>query len=72
MERLTPEQEQQIHDFTDALSRVDGPDDLFRPDMGVREPAPKPRPFLPPLEAIAACVAYVSPRELGQYALSRA
>ena len=50
MERLTPRQEQEVKDFSEQLKNVDGPDDLFPPDSGVREPAPKPRPLLPPHE----------------------
>lgn len=59
MNQLTPTQELLVTRFSDQLSVVSGPDDMFPPEDGVREPA---RPLLPirPLMAAAslACNVY--------------
>lgn len=48
MESLQPEHEKQIRDFGLILSTVIGPDDMFPPDIGVREPLPnEPGPDVP-------------------------
>lgn len=41
---LTPEQERLVEDFAFDLAMIDGPDDMFPPDGGVREPR---EPLLP-------------------------
>lgn len=52
MTELNPQQELLITRFSDQLSVVVGPDDMFPPEDGVREPA-KPLPPIHPLMAAA-------------------
>jgi len=59
MNQLTPSQELLITRFSDQLSVVVGPDDMFPPEDGVREPAeplPPMRPFM--VAASLACNVY--------------
>ncbi len=57
---LKIEQEVAIHAFAQWLGRVVGPDDLFPPETGVREPRPTPPSNFPSTEV-----------ELGFVALAR-
>jgi hypothetical protein len=58
MHHLTAEQELNLTMFTDQLSVVIGPDDMFPPETGgVREPIPEPLPFYPTSEAL--CLASI-------------
>jgi hypothetical protein len=53
MNRLTNDQELLITRFSDQLSVVVGPEDMFPPDPGgVRELAPSPEPQCPSAEAL--------------------
>ena len=48
MEELTLKDEVEIADFHHELENIDGPDDMFPPEDGVREPLPtQPNPNMP-------------------------
>lgn len=58
MEQLSPNDEMDIADFRKMLDRLDGPDDMFPPEEGVREPLPtQPSPNTPGRDAAAVALA---------------
>lgn len=59
MEILTPDQELTITRFSDRLSVVIGPDDMFPPDQHPDRTAnTEPRPSLPAAEALGLAAVY--------------
>lgn len=48
MEKLSPKDEIALANFHEELNKINGPDDMFPPEDGVREPLPtQPNPNLP-------------------------
>lgn len=70
MEKLSPKDEIAISEFHEELGRLDGPDDMFPPEDGVREPRPEPPTPSTPNREMGAVAIYSAFAHRGQLVFS--